>query len=176
MPTISYLCGKTWGEITREERVFCAILFSKASADPAAFAKAVSDRARLALKPDEYWELGYEVCFYRDLLCVRGEKIRGDYSPKRTFDLCLFSENAMIVIEAKAHQNFQTKQALSVAEDRRQIQRLVGREIDVRMVALASSTDLTDQIWQNRSVSLKPFDGYLTWAIINEFACDVITP
>ncbi len=121
------------------------------------------------MEADGYWDMGYEVCFYRDLLFELGSSVRpSGYSPKRTFDLCLFSERSIIVIEAKAFQCFDAEQAGHFQKDRAQIQKLVGREINVRLVALASSQRLNDSRWQDRTEALMPFDGYVTWAHVNE--------
>ena len=109
------------------------------------------------------------MCFYRDLLCTQEKSVRDSaFSPKRTFDLCLFSEAVIIIIEAKAHQLFSVEQAGHFSRDREQIQKLIGRPIDVRLVALGCCRDLNERVWQNRGDALTPFDGYITWAQINE--------
>ena len=94
------------------------------------------------------------------------------YSPKRTFDLCLFSERGIIVIEAKAFQCFDAKQAVHFQQDRMQIKKLVNKEVDVQLVALASSRRLNERVWEERTEALKPFDGYITWAQVNELFPD----
>src|SRR4051812_14610995 len=104
---LSYFGHKTWAEITREERVFCAELYQVIRADPRRFTQFLNRVTDLVLIPEVFWDVGYEVCFYRDVLDHRGEAKRGSgYSLKRTFDLCLFSEDVIVVIEAKAHQLF----------------------------------------------------------------------
>lgn len=52
---------------------------------------------------DGDWDLGYEVCLYRDVLWQKGglSAVGLELPPKRTFDLCLFGERALVVIEAK---------------------------------------------------------------------------
>ena len=46
------------------------------------------DDSREPPRADE-WEPAFEACFYRDIWQLRGRE--GElYSPKRTFDLCLF--------------------------------------------------------------------------------------
>ena len=62
----------------------------------------------LKLSQDGDWDLGYEVCFYRDLSWPCQKTAHQDgYAAKRTFDLCLFGEKAIIIIEAKVFQRFE---------------------------------------------------------------------
>jgi hypothetical protein len=80
----SYLNGKSWTEVTRDERFFCQHLFSLIKRDgPAKFLAYVNRQAGVSLPLDAEWEPAYEVCFYRDLRHLRG---RTDplFSPKRT--------------------------------------------------------------------------------------------
>ena len=44
-----------------------------------------------------------------------GEKI---YSPKRTFDLCFFGEDNIIILEAKAQQSFDSNQLCKFKKDK----------------------------------------------------------
>ena len=101
-----YLGGKRWSQVTRDERFFCQRLYELARSEPVGvFAQYISQEINLDLPRDCEWEIGYEVCFYRDLWQFRGRN-RQLYSPKRTFDLCLFSETAIVNIEAKAALGF----------------------------------------------------------------------
>jgi hypothetical protein len=102
-----YLGGKTWLEVTREERLFCSFLYWDISGNGRAFVEWLNQNSQLRLEPDADWEAGYEVCFYRDFFRFKGVSARGrGFSPKRTFDLCLFSEDCIIIFEAKVHQGF----------------------------------------------------------------------
>ena len=106
----SYLDGKRWAQVTREERFFCAHLFGLLDEDSEMqkMLSYINDRTGIALPRDVEWELAFEVCFYRDLRHL--EKNKGElHSPKRTFDLCLFSEGAIVILEAKAQQDFEAK-------------------------------------------------------------------
>jgi hypothetical protein len=117
---MKYFADQTWSDITREERLFCAELFFQYRDDAKkliAYLKSIKTITCLDdidLKSE--WELGYEVCFYRDLLHYYNKKTGinkvsiKDYYQKRTFDLCLFSDRKIIVIEAKVQQGFDTKQ------------------------------------------------------------------
>ena len=113
----AYLGGMRWSQISREERLFCAHLyhdirsthcekdFVRWLATPETGKKVwTQDSARDGLLQDQEWEIGYEVCFYRDLIhSLRSSpefsKYAGinpdEYPRKRTFDLCLFSPNAL---------------------------------------------------------------------------------
>lgn len=84
--------GKPWLEITREERYFCAELFFEIRNDPKRFINFLNKNKILEFNPDQDWEIGYEVCFYRDLLYSDRKRVRKyeKYPTKRTFDLCLF--------------------------------------------------------------------------------------
>lgn len=162
--SIPWLGGAKWSDWTREERYFCAVLFRHADADPNKFARWVVTAAGLdqSILTSADWEVGYEVCFYRDYLWERGE-LEGTALPlKRTFDLCLFSPKAMIVIEAKGFEGFSTKQNAEFAEDRARLLKLLGPGVKVHLVALASSTYVgSDRLGEK---TLAPFEGHhLTW-------------
>ncbi len=112
----SYLGGKRWASISREERFFCAHLYALAHENPRGLVKAINGRALHAnarhgwerLSEADDWELGFEVCLFRDLR--HHNLLQGaveTVSLKRTFDLCLFSERRIVVIEAKAQQGFE---------------------------------------------------------------------
>jgi hypothetical protein len=132
----SYLDGKSWSEVTREERFFCQHLFCLLKRHGASgFLEHVESKVGIVL-PETTWEPAFEACFYRDLWQLKGRS--GElFSPKRTFDLCLFSEEAIVVIEAKAQQGFDTEQLSSFEADREQVEQLTGA--CTYLVGLASS-------------------------------------
>jgi len=106
---------KRWENITREERYFCSVLFwhVKNNSLENQFIKCLNELTE-SKKNDHLnkWEIGYEVCFYRDYLkAIHNRSTHNtDYSGKRTYDMCLFSENRIIIIEAKAHQKLERHQ------------------------------------------------------------------
>jgi hypothetical protein len=123
---LRYFAGKSWSEITREERVFCLHLYLRArDFGPNRFVQYFNDHLGLRANPDANWEIAYEVCLYRDLWHHRGRQ-GSLFSPKRTFDLCLFSDDHIIVIEAKAQQPFDDEQVRVFARDKAQIVRETG--------------------------------------------------
>jgi len=139
--SIEYLKGMPWSTWTRDERFFCSVLYSYAVSDPKDFAEWVIENAGLQISSNGDWDLGFEVCFYRDYLWHQNKSAKQLKFPfKRTFDLCLFSAKAIIIIEAKVCEGFTTKQNDEFIEDRKKLKLLPGLEsIDVQIVALASS-------------------------------------
>ena len=141
---VSYLSrtGKSWKEITRDERTFCMYLFHEFKDRPLDLVNLVRNNEtkitsisngefvfnnKVLFDPvDDDWELGYEVCFYRDVLKEFGEGIKdkADFPDKRTFDLCLFSENHIVIIEAKSHEDLNKAQFQGFAKDRTRISKL----------------------------------------------------
>ena len=161
--SIDYLDGIGWADWSREERLFCAVLYEHARKDPCAFAGWVIETAPLpALSADGSWDLGYEVCFYRDYLKRKGRSARGEEYPfKRTFDLCLFGERAIVVIEAKVCEPFNPRQNEHFKVDKALIRRAVGRDdLDVFVVPLAASSYFPNA----RPSTLEAFSGSLSWA------------
>jgi len=106
---VDYLNGKIWDEITREERFFCAELFYELKNN----IKPFLDKVKL----NQEYEVGFEVCFYRDILKEYEIKNNGCFSQKRTFDLVLFSNEKIIIFEMKSHQKFRTKQLNDIKDD-----------------------------------------------------------
>lgn len=132
---LTYLKGKNWIDISREERLFCSHLYHKIKShqDIKEFIKWLNEtispvkdfKNEIKLNPDQHWEVAYESCFYRDLLKLHGygvkEKLEdfkkieavGDYAInliKRTFDLALFSDDTIVIIEAKSAGKLELKQ------------------------------------------------------------------
>lgn len=152
-----YLDGYSWAQISREERFFCAHLFQLIQTDGVKkFIQYLNFRHKTSLDEQSNWELAYEACFYRDLWQHRRRK--GTlFSPKRTFDLCLLSDNSIVVIEAKAHQEFETNQLSIFEKDKSQIR----KETSVDTVLL---TGLASSKYKVPQKVLSYFNGsYLTW-------------
>lgn len=125
----------------------------------------------LSLSVDDNWEAGYEVCFYRDLQKLRKKRLDLTiYSMKRTFDLCLFSENAIIIIEAKVQQMFNEREIQKFQKDRVNIPKIIGKNLDVLVVALASSVYFSNYRRYGRHdiLSKHNFDALITWKQIGE--------
>jgi len=133
-----YLKGNRWSQVTRDERFFCQRLYELVRSESTeAFVGYITDALGLDLTTGGEWEIGFEVCFYRDLWQLDGRKGRL-YSPKRTFDLCLFGENEIVIIEAKAAGGFDQDQNAVFEKDIAEVQKLTGIE-NVLLVGLCSS-------------------------------------
>jgi hypothetical protein len=154
---LRYLDGRAWTEVTREERFFCQHLYSRIlQGGLSAFVELLSGRHGAALDPSANWELAYEACFYRDLWFLRGRD--GPlFSPKRTFDLCLLSDETIVVLEAKAEQPFDLSQLQCFARDKQELVKETGVD-RVLLAGLASSR------YAPPSEVRAFFDGpFLTW-------------
>jgi len=166
---ISYLTEK-WEEITRDERYFCAELFYEIKKDLIGkkrflrFLKEKDKKRRIEASVSEKWDIGYEVCFYRDFLRHNGisrEKTKA-FSPKRTFDLVLFAESAFIIIEAKAFEGFDNEQLNSFDKDKRDVNKAIGlvhkgRIPKVYVLALTSAD------YKMKAETKAHFDLTITW-------------
>ncbi|MBN1152596.1 MAG: hypothetical protein JXA58_05230 [Dehalococcoidia bacterium] len=194
----SYLDGKNWLNVTREERLFCAHLYHdlRVGRHEREFVRWLGQAKSRWERPmpqtlgvDQEWEVAYEVCFYRDLLKSRpGKSARAmDYPSKRTFDLCLFSEQCITVVEAKVHEGFDSVQIggmtthwdeqekQKVDGDKQKIRSLVGgdRGPDVLTVALASSIYLENRRDPGGShdVLQSPrIDAIISWKSVHDWA------
>ena len=70
---LSYLNGKTWSEVTRDERFFCSHLYNLIQNNGIAqFLSYLNKNHRTNFDTNAYWEIGYEVCFYRDFWYFNG--------------------------------------------------------------------------------------------------------
>ena len=145
-----------WLDVSREERLFCAHLyeFLRKNGNCVKFLDSLDvaskevEVSQDALREDNY-EVGYEVCFYRDLsrahykreLVSKG----GEFPPKRTFDFCLFGEKHIVIVEAKAHSRFNSKQLEWLGCEKKKIKRLFkklgveSQDVEIVIVCLASS-------------------------------------
>lgn len=149
---------RSWNDISREERLFCSHLYHQILSFGGAtrflerFAKLRSPYSGFDNKPDfntsAYWEVSFEVCFYRDFLKAQGKDVsESNFSQKRTFDLCFFSEKEIIIVEAKAQGGLDKEQIDSLNRDPNDIENLfdeypmgpsIGRK-NVSIVFIAAS-------------------------------------
>jgi hypothetical protein len=153
---IEYLNNKSWKEISREERLFCAELYHAICHDQKPFLEL------LGIDSNKSFDVGYEVCFYRDVLSAHNIKIGETKLPhKRTFDLALFSNQEIYIVEAKAHQRFETKQLKYFEKDKEYIEKLfsiIGKSIPkISVNAIVSSG------YNPKDSTLRYFDKKITW-------------
>lgn len=169
----SYLNGKLWKEVTREERFFCSLLYWQIRKNPASFINWLNHQTALNLSLDIEWEVGYEVCLYRDLLKFRDQHVKSSsYSGKRTFDLCLFSENNIIIIEAKVQQPFKGEQTKTFRKDKEYIGRLIGKRVGVKLIAIASSDWINNHKRYGENDLISDFDAIIAWKHIADLYTD----
>jgi hypothetical protein len=163
---ITYFNGLSWQDLSRDERFYCFCLYQKAKSNPRQFAELVASKSGLNVESTDEWDVAVEVCFYRDYLWHKGKPVHGSgFSPKRTFDLCLFSSNAIIIIEAKVDQPFDTEQNKVFAEDSKKIRQLLGNEkLNIYLVALASSKYYKADANNGSGDALRPFNGHISWS------------
>lgn len=136
---LKWLDGKRWADITRDERWFCMCLYQRIMRRGVSdFVAYLRDRHKATVDAGANWELAFEACFYRDVWQYQ-DRPNDLYSPKRTFDLALMSDDMIIVLEAKAHGNFEGVQLELFREDETQIKRLTGIE-EVLMIGICSSS------------------------------------
>lgn len=158
----SYLNGKSWWEVTRTEQYFCQHLFSLLLQNGAtSFVYYLNKKFNLSLPLDTFWEPAFEVCFFRDLHYFRKINSLCDsrcYSPQRTFDLGLFSEEVIVPIEAKAFQRFEDDmdQLRKLNEDMNQIKKETNVK-NVYLIGLVSdkynASEAVKKVFNNRIIT-----------------------
>lgn len=154
---LSYLNNKKWSQITREERVFCFELYNALIDAPKPFLNHLSEKE---LKNVEF---GIEVCFYRDLLHeLQKNKQESKLPLKRTFDLVLFSETEIIIIEAKASQGFNKKQLASFEQDVKEHLPNLFKEITDKPIKF-STMAIYSSNYSPKKDTLSYFDVTITW-------------
>jgi len=108
-----------WNYISREERYFCHELFNSMNKSIDNFFQIINEKI-----PDRF-DLGYEVCFYRDILdFYKIPKKKSKYSLKRTFDLAIFTKSKIYILEAKTSERFEKKQLDSIYSDSTNIKKI----------------------------------------------------
>ena len=179
----SHLGNKNWRDITRDERYFCAELFFHIKGKEKEFVNWLMKQPSINCISVEdieaEWEIGYEVCFYRDYIRVIGEKNKNrnikksleKYPVKRTFDLCLFSEKKIIIIEAKAQQGFHSEQNSEFEKDRNLLRTLLDEKVSINFIALCSSVHFKNLEKHGKEKGLpKVFEGnWISWNQLKDF-------
>ncbi len=173
-----YLFGKNWKGISRDERRFCAGLIFQLETNKtqANFVKWIIEQNNLDIKNQNDFEIDFEVYFYRDLIFeyeMTEEKpvnlrdkdqIRG--LMKRTFDICIFLPNDIIIIEAKAAKGMTTNQMIEFKYDKLSIKCCLKElglpDKKVHVIGLISAQYNQDKIGDlNKKYAY--FDGVISW-------------
>jgi hypothetical protein len=177
----SYLNNNIWSNITRDERFFCYELYNCIKVNQKSFLKLLAESINPSsflnnesleqlnkLLETKTFDVGVEVCFYRDLIHyhqnIGKKKIEkwAGLSLKRTFDLALFCEETIIIIEAKAQQGFDNKQMDEFEADKRNLkiffERLnLKKSPEIYLVALHSGK------YNPKPKTKNNFDALFTW-------------
>ena len=175
-----YFNGDSWIDITREERFFCSEVYHHFKNKEKELIKLIAKLCNLRDKEfmiseeevNSDWEIGYEVCFYRDY--AKHIVIDNSYSQKRTFDLCLFSESRIIVIEAKSHEGFNNKEMNIYKSDIKYIKESLNKKEDenfkVNLIALCSSNYMENC----KNSTRNNFDLMMTWNNLYECTNNIV--
>lgn len=176
-----------WSLMTREERYFCAHLFYLIRQEPDKFTdwfveKYNKQNQDNKIDEGKKWEIGYEVCFYRDYIhwFKFNERTIGKtgFSPKRTFDLAMISEDEIIIFEAKSHEIFDQDQVDEIYADKgtldeakyESLHKLLGKKVKVKAIAIAPSKyfDYARKFNKENWLNKDGFDGKLTWKELSD--------
>jgi len=158
---ITYFQNKTWNEeMSRTESLFCAELFFLLK-EKDNLSKFLTN---FKLKHGNY-DVGYEVSFYRDL--SKEYKIKWNDFLHRAFDLALFSENDIYIMEAKAHDGFDNQQLGYFEKDKKLVLEILRKvnpkiNVDVHLLALISSN------YKPKEETKDKFEKIITWKDVSE--------
>jgi len=148
-----------WSDLTREERYFTCILFTDLMNDSSPLWKLLGHQLGYG-NGVQVIDQGYEVCLFRDAARPEfGLVERHRELEKLTFDLLLtLSNNAIVVIEAKAHQGFNNIQ-IDTLHRSREILRMSKSwpSKELRIVGLCSSR------YSLKARTRRQFDALVTW-------------
>lgn len=149
----SYLGGKYWSEITRDERTFCADLYMVLQDKDKlrTFTNWLIQECNLGeIDTSNEIEVGFEVALLRDVLFdyeltnkqKAANKIKIKGALKRTLDLAIFLPNDIIIIEAKAAESITNKQMNDFIKDDKAINLLLSslerKSPNIHLVGLVS--------------------------------------
>ncbi|PRX28910.1 hypothetical protein BX659_11123 [Orenia metallireducens] len=167
-----YLEEKKWSDISREERFFVSELYHDFKRDKEQCLSFIKENIIGDNKTDviniisdvENVEVAFEVCLYRDLYKYLGKSIQKSIFPqKRTFDLCIFTEKGILIIEAKANQGYDGEQLLDIQEDRDIFLKEIFKDKDIKIAIISIHSGK----YNPHRPTLEYFDGYLTWEQIS---------
>jgi len=151
---------KSWVEITREERYFTSFLFHDILHNPEPLCGLL--RGKLDFKANvAVVDIGYEVCFFRDVFRSGLIKKRQPALEKQTFDLVLWlSTNDLVIIECKAQQGFHNKQISKLKEARDIILQLSNDQYPIDKIYLVA---LCSEQYEPHEATRDCFSALLTW-------------
>ena len=164
----SWLQDEQWLEVTREERQFCADLYSEIRDDPGKLIQFIEEHCAYSKCPQvkrldstAKWEVAYEMAYYRDLKhkgWAQGTEC--SESSHRKFDFGLLSDKQLVIVEAKAQQGFVSGDIDKLNCDVDTIKKSRG-DLEIFVVALCSSCWFCSK---RRDVSIGSVADYvITW-------------
>jgi hypothetical protein len=163
MSGLSWLKGKSWSEVTRDERTFCAELYFLARADVPKFIGYLNDTRGADLDMSANWEIAFEAKLYRDERHFHRRGKDKNHPDHRAFDLALFSNDDILIIEAKAQQGFDNEQLDEFQKDVDRVKHLTG-------VGRARLSPLVSSRYSPKKETKAQFTGpYLTWEALASF-------
>lgn len=172
---LKYFNNNNWIYISREERLYCAHLYFQIRKDVPAFVEWLNEITTMNLPINCNWEIGYEVCLYRDYLYSQGTPIRtinkarqNPYPEKRTFDLCLFSEHNIVIIEAKVCEKFHGKQLNDMLSDVNLIKELLDKELNIHTLLLVQSKYVESKNFLRTQKNRTAFPYAISWKEMDE--------
>lgn len=169
----TYLKTQTWRQVTREERFFCSHLYHSLIGKENEFLGWLNKKLDLNLPAQIEWEVSYEVCFYRDYYKTILNQTAPEEIRKRTFDLCLFSESLILIIEAKVQQDFEKDQIEFLKEDVERIENLLDNKVKVIPILLGTQKHIDNLKILKKFTEISDLK-IITWLdLFEEFRLDV---
>ncbi len=147
-----------WSTISREERFFTSVLFHDLMQHPQPFWEHLKRDLPTPVDSDVV-DVGYELCFFRDAFRANLIERHRDLE-KQTFDLVLtLTDQALVLIEAKAHQGYGRKQLALLHEARDRI--ITSPLCPIQQVYVAG---LYSSKYKLRSTTVGTFGTTTSWA------------
>ena len=190
-----FATGQSWASLNRSERAFCAALYRHDLARPGSLAAAIGLHCKappqrgtkwdwnsapvIAVPKADAWETALEACFFRDMYRAKPTATKPknfNALAQTTFDLVLFSDDAIIVIEAKGIESFSTAQLRRIAGIKSGMSALVGNSVQVLFYGLISSKYLRNISNRPAAGELYQLDGLVAWRDLAAFyeACPLL--
>lgn len=164
-----------WSKVTREEQFFTSVLFHDILLDSKPFMALLT--SKWAFPPNiSIIDVGYEVCFFRDVFHAEPKLINKRYHKleKQTFDLVLWlSDQSIVIIEAKAQQGFHTDQMRMLNQSKEIMRSLSSPEYPMNQILLVG---LCSSKYKLKDSTVNNFKAIIRWKEVAryypEHVCD----
>lgn len=177
MGGVHWLQGKSWWEVSRDERFFCAELYQRIRGDVTRFVAHLS--RDIDLDPRGQWQVAYPVCLQSDLWSPRSrsdEERRDTIRPhverssgiertrfQRSSNLALLSEHEVVLIEVAGELGLQLESVHQLVRAAADLKDLLPQLRDVFCAGLVSS-----QVEPPREVTRALGGPLLRWKALAE--------